>query len=85
MVFSSTTMASSTSRPITSARPPSVMTLTECPVKYRPMNPARTDRGIARVMMSVERTEPRKRRIIRAASSTPRPASWINDRIASRT
>ena len=45
-MFSIVTVALSTSRPIASARPPSVIRLMVCPVRNRPTMPAKIDSGI---------------------------------------
>ncbi len=83
-MFSTSTVASSTSMPIASARPPSVIRLRVLPVKNRPMIPQKIAKGIDAQQMMTARQLPRKPRIIsatrppeiRASRSTP----WMAER-----
>ena len=59
-MFSSITMVLSTSMPIPSARPPSVMRLSDSPPSAMITNATMIEIGIAVPMMSVPRTLPRK-------------------------
>src|SRR2546422_610655 len=63
LMFSSSTIESSTSRPTARARPPRVKTLSDWPRKYIQMNDRRIDRGIAIEMISVDVNDRRKTRI----------------------
>ena len=63
-MFSIVTVALSTSSPIASARPPSVIRLIDCPVRNSPMMPAKIDNGMDTDTITVFRQLPRKIRII---------------------
>ena len=65
LTFSISTVASSTRMPTASARPPSVIVLSVCPIAENTMTDTRIDSGMETTMTSVERHEPRKSRIIR--------------------
>ena len=69
LMFSIVTVASSTRMPTASARPPSVMTLIVWPSTASMVSDDSTASGIDTVMISVERQEPRKTRIIRPVST----------------
>ena len=60
-VFSTTTIASSTSEPITRMRPNIVSTFSVKPMGWRTANVPRSEMGIARDGMSVARQSCRKR------------------------
>ncbi len=75
LMFSSSTIESSTSRPTARARPPSVKTLSVWPRKYMTMNESRIERGMAIEMMRVEVSERRKIRMTRKARAEPWRAS----------
>ena len=76
-IFSITTVALSTNRPIARARPPSVIRLMLLPVRNNPMMPANTASGIVAETITVLRQLPRNTRI----STETR----IEEMIASRT
>ncbi len=63
-MFSTSTVASSTSMPMARARPPSVMMLSVWPERKRPATPTRMASGMDATTMTMLRTEPRKTRII---------------------
>ncbi len=73
--FSSTTIASSTTRPTASTTPSSVSTLIEKPRTYRKKNAPTSDTGMVTNGISVERTERRKRKITSTTSSTASPST----------
>jgi hypothetical protein len=81
LMFSSSTIESSTRRPTASASPPSVKTLRVCPVKYMQMNESRIESGIAIEMMMVDVSERRKIKMMMNANAEPWIAScqrlWI--------
>ena len=68
--FSSTTMASSTTRPMASTSPSSVSTLTEKPIRKRKKNAPMSDTGMVTNGISVARTERRNTKITSITSST---------------
>ena len=84
-VFSKTTIDSSMSKPITTAMPPSVMALSVCREKYKPISEPSTASGNAMSTMPVGRTLPRKMNTIAAASRKPSAASCTRLRMAWRT
>ena len=84
LMFSSTTTESSTSRPMASAKPPSVITLIVDPFMNSPKAAARIESGIERKMPNVERKLPRKSRIISDARMAPDTASCSSACTASR-
>ena len=71
LMFSSSTMESSTRRPTASASPPSVKMFSVWPRKYIAISVHRIDSGIATKMMAVETKLRRNRRITRNASRAP--------------
>ena len=83
-MLSIVTVASSTSMPTASARPPSVMMLSVSPIAERVAIAPRIASGIEVVTIRVERQLPRNKRIIRlvrAAAITPsRITPWIEAR-----
>ena len=83
-MFSSTTTESSTSRPIASAKPPSVITLIVEPFMKRPKAAARIESGIDRKIASVDLKLPRKSRITSEASTAAEAASCSRLSIAAR-
>ena len=85
LVFSISTVASSTRMPTASARPPSVIELRVCPMAENTMIDTRIASGMETRMTSVERHEPRKRRIIRPVSAAAISASRSTPFNAART
>ena len=83
-MLSIVTVASSTSMPTASARPPRVMMLSVSPIADSAPIAPRIDSGIEVVTIRVERQLPRNSRIIRlvsAAAITPsRITPWIEAR-----
>ena len=75
LMFSISTVASSTRMPTASARPPSVIVLSVCPIDEKTMIDTRIDSGIETTMTSVERHEPRNSRIISPVSPAAISAS----------
>jgi hypothetical protein len=71
LMFSSSTMESSTRRPTASASPPSVKMFSVCPRKYIAISVHRIDSGIAVKMMPVETKLRRKTRMTSNASTAP--------------
>ncbi len=69
-MFSSTTMASSTTRPMASTMASSVSVFTLKPKRYMNMNAPTSDTGIVTSGISVARRLRRKRKITSATSST---------------
>ena len=76
-MFSIVTVALSTSRPIASARPPSVIRLMVWPARNSPATPAAIDSGIDSDTITVFRQLPRKIRIISETRIDDRIASWM--------
>ena len=74
-MFSTSTVASSTSIPIASDRPPSVIMFSELPVSFRKMIPTNIDSGIDVQTITMLRQLPRKNMIIRDTSIAPITAS----------
>ena len=74
-MFSSTTMELSSSIPMPSASPPSVMMFSVNPPKYIRPNVAMMDTGIAMAMMVVLRKSRRKKSSTAIASSPPKRAA----------
>ena len=70
-MFSSTTIAASSTMPVAKARPASEITLSERPVGERIANVASSDTGIASAMISVARHWRRNSHRTPMASSTP--------------
>jgi hypothetical protein len=75
-MFSSTTMASSTTMPIASTSASSVSTLSEKPIAAITVKEPMIDTGIATVGMMVARTERRKKKITPMTSRMPIPSAW---------
>ena len=69
LMFSIVTVASSTRMPTASANPPSVMMLSVSPSADRIVIEPRIDSGIEMAMITVERHEPKKIRIIKLVSA----------------
>jgi hypothetical protein len=84
LMFSSTTIELSTSRPIASANPPRVMMLMVEPLISSPKAAAKIESGIDRKIATVELKLPRKMRITTEASTAPEPASSSRLEIAPR-
>ena len=76
-MFSIVTVALSTSRPIASASPPSVIRLIVLPVRNSPMMPAKIDSGIEVETITVFRQLPRNTRISTETRIDEMIASWI--------
>ncbi len=71
LMFSSSTIESSTRRPTARASPPSVKMFSVCPRKYMAIRVHMIESGIAMEMITVDRTLRRKMRITRNASAAP--------------
>ena len=84
-MFSITTVALSTSMPIASASPPSVMRLMVCPARNRPTTPAKIESGIEIATTTVLRQLPRNTRIISDTRIEERTASLTTFSTAART
>src|SRR5579884_4102004 len=84
VMFSRTTMASSTRRPMARVSPPRVKTLRVCPVKYRRRRAADTERGIPTPMMTRLHTLRRNTRTTRKVRRAPRTASRAREAMAAR-
>ena len=84
-MFSMVTVALSTSNPIASANPPSVIKLMEFPVRNSPTSPAKIDSGMEAETTTVFRQLPRKIRMSAETSTDDRMASWITFSTAPRT
>ncbi len=84
-MFSITTVALSTSSPIASASPPSVIRLILLPVRNNPRMPANTDNGIVAETMTVFRQLPRNTRISTETRIDEMIASWTTFSTAART
>ena len=76
-------MASSTTRPTATARPPRVMMFRLIPVSCMITRAVRIDSGMEIAATSVERTLNRNRKIVRTANSAPRPPSRIRPSVDS--
>src|SRR5438034_1147666 len=85
LMFSTSTVASSTRMPTASASPPSVMMLMVSPSRLRVMTDARIESGMDTAMMRVLRQLPRKSRIIMAVRQAAITASRITPLTAART
>ena len=70
-MFSMTTTASSTISPTASARPPSVMMLSDWPSMYAAKNVPSTEIGSETATISVERSECRNSRMMSTARIAP--------------
>jgi hypothetical protein len=84
-MFSTSTVASSTSMPTASARPPRVIRFRVCPVRNSPTTPDRMATGMEVQTMTIERQLPRKNRIISETSPAAMPASRSTLLMAART
>ena len=84
-MLSSTTIESSTTRPVASARPPSDITLRLRPSWSMKKNVVMIDTGSDRLTTSVLQPLRRNRKMIRIASVPPISASVRTSRIAART
>ena len=84
-MFSTSTVASSTSMPIASAKPPSVMMLTELSVRNSATIPTRIESGIEMATTSVLRQLPRNTRTISETRRVAMTASRTTLAIAART
>src|SRR6266403_6082732 len=85
LMFSTSTVASSTRMPTANANPPSVMILMVWPVTLSTMIDVRMARGMEVAMMIVLRQFPRKIRIIKAVRHAATSASLTTPLIAPRT
>ncbi len=84
-MFSTATVASSTSMPMASASPPRVMRLRVLSVRKRPAMPTRIARGMELETMATLRKLPRKKRIISETRMELMTASWSTLVSAART
>jgi hypothetical protein len=85
LVFSISTVASSTRMPTARARPPRVMRLMVSPRALRTMMDVRMDSGIDTAMMRVLRQLPRKSRIMAPVRQAAMMASQMTPLTAART
>src|SRR6266851_4394862 len=85
LMFSTSTVASSTRMPTAKASPPRVMMLIVCPSTLRTMMDVRIAKGIEVAMISVLRQLPRKTRIIKAVRHAAIRVSLTTPLIAPRT
>ena len=85
LMFSISTVASSTRMPTASASPPSVMMLMVWPSRLSVITEVRIESGMETAMMTVLRQLPRKRRIITAVRQAAITASRITPFTAART
>jgi hypothetical protein len=85
LMFSISTVASSTRMPTASARPPRVMMLSVSPSALRVRIETRIDSGMETAMISVLRKLPRKMRIISAVRQAAMTASRSTPSMALRT
>ena len=85
LMFSISTVASSTRMPTASARPPKVMMLIVSPKAPRAMTLTRMDKGMEMAMISVLFQFPRKSRIMTAVRQAAISASRITPWMAART
>ena len=84
-MLSIVTVASSTSMPTASARPPKVMILSVSPIAASAPIAPKIDSGIEVVTISVERELPRNSRIIRLVSAAAITPSRTTPLIEART
>ncbi len=84
-LFSISTVASSTRMPTASARPPSVITLSDWLRTFNMMTEVRIDSGIEVMTMSVLRHDPRNSRIISAVRHPAMTPSRTTPETAART
>lgn len=81
-MLSSTTMESSTTRPVANARPPSDMTLRLRPSSPMKKNVVTIETGSDRLMTNVLQPSRRNRKMIRIASAPPITASFLTSAMA---
>ena len=84
-MFSTSTVASSTSMPMASARPPMVMRFSVCPKRKRPTSPTRMASGMLVITIRAPRQLPRKNRIINETRMEASAASCSTFWMAART
>ena len=84
-MFSTSTVASSTSMPIASARPPNVMRFRVCPPRNSPTRPTRMASGMLVPTSTAPRQLPRKNRIISETRMEAITASCSTFWMAART
>ena len=77
-MFSTATVASSTRMPTASAKPPSVIRLTVCPVSHIASDAANNEMGMFTTTMNALRRSRKKRRTIRPVRIAPSPASFTS-------
>ncbi len=77
LMFSSTTIESSTTRPTATVRAASVKMLSENPPTWRPIMAISSDSGIEIAVMIVERSDNRNSRITSTAKLSPRAPSTV--------
>ena len=85
LMFSTSTVASSTSMPTARASPPSVMILIVCPIALSTMIEVRIARGIEVAMITVLRQLPRNVRIMNAVRHAAISVSRTTPLMAPRT
>src|SRR6202049_606891 len=85
LMFSTSTVASSTRMPTARASPPSVMMLIVCPIALRTMMEVRIASGIEVAMITVLRQLPRKVRIMKAVRQAAIKVSRTTQLIEIRT
>ncbi len=85
LIFSTSTVASSTRMPTAKASPPSVMMLMVCPIALSTMIEVRIAKGIEVAMMTVLRQLPRNVRIMKAVRQAAISVSLTTPLIAPRT
>ena len=85
LMFSTSTVASSTRIPTARAKPPSVMMLIVCPIALSTMIEVRIARGIEVAMITVLRQLPRNVRIMKAVRHAAISVSLTTPLIALRT
>ncbi len=84
-MFSISTVASSTSTPTASARPPSVMMLMVCPIAHSQITAERSANGMVAITISAERQSLRNSSTIRPVNTAPSRPSFTRERIALTT
>ncbi len=84
-MFSTSTVASSTSMPMASASPPMVMRLSVWPKRNMPTMPTRMASGMLVETITTPRQLPRKKRIISETRIEAMTASWSTLVMAART
>ena len=85
LMFSTSTVASSTSMPMARLRPPMVMRFRVWPDSFMPITPNRMASGMLVQTRIMERQEPMNRKIITDTRAEATRASLATERIASRT